>query len=65
MVIEIDGSQHYELLGQAYDEKRTKVLEGYDLEVLRFSNRDINTEFRSVCELIDQTVKRRLPDDQL
>ena len=40
LVIEIDGSQHYEQQGQAYDRERTAILEHYGLEVLRFSNRD-------------------------
>jgi very-short-patch-repair endonuclease len=65
LVVEIDGSQHYEPQGQAYDAERTAILEGYGLEVLRFSNRDINTDFRVVCEHIDNKVKRRLPHDQL
>ena len=65
LVIEIDGSQHYEPQGQAYDGERTAVLQKYNLEVLRFSNRDVNTNFRGVCEQIDNTVKRRLNHDQL
>ena len=63
LVIEIDGSQHYEAGGQAYDEERTAALEHSGLEVLRFSNRDVNTSFRAVCQRIDDTVKRRLPGD--
>ena len=59
LVIEIDGSQHYEPQGQAYDEERTAILQKYGLEVLRFSNREINTDFRAVCEHIDNTVKAR------
>ena len=65
LVIELDGSQHYEPQGQAYDEERTAILQKYGLEVLRFSNYDVNTDFRAVCEQIDYTVKRRLPHDQL
>ena len=59
LVIEIDGSQHYEPQGQAYDEERTAILSRYGLEVLRFSNREINTQFRAVCEKIDDTVRKR------
>ena len=59
LVIEIDGSQHYEQQGQAYDRERTAILEHYGLEVLRFSNHDINTSFRAVCEQIDNAVKSR------
>ena len=65
LVIEIDGSQHYEPQGQAYDEERTAILTRYGLEVLRFSNREINTQFGAVCAQIDNTVKRRLSHDQL
>ena len=67
LVIEIDGSQHYEAEGHAYDEERTAVLRGYGLEVIRFSNRDINDRFPAVCEQIDTIVKakRRSPHDQL
>lgn len=68
LVIEIDGSQHYEEQGQAYDSERTAVLNGYGLEVLRFSNREINTQFRAVCDHIHNTITERLgrdPYDQL
>ncbi len=60
LVIEIDGSQHYEPQGQAYDAERSAILEKYGLEVLRFSNYEVNTDFRAVCEHIDNTVKRKL-----
>ena len=61
LVFEIDGSQHYEPEGEAYDARRTAVLAENGLEVLRFSNREVNLEFRGVCEAIDNAVKRRLP----
>lgn len=60
LVIEIDGSQHYEPQGHAYDAERTAILGKYGLEVLRFSNREINLDFRAVCEQIDNTVKERM-----
>lgn len=63
LVIEIDGSQHYEAQGQAYDTERTAILNAYGLEVIRFSNRDINTEFTAVCEEIHNTIKTRLGRD--
>ena len=53
LVIEIDGSQHYTEEGQAYDAFRTEVLEGYDLHVIRFTNGQIDKNFRGVCEYID------------
>jgi len=60
LVIEIDGSQHFTETGMGKDEFRTEILEGYDLKVIRFTNRQINTNFQGVCEYIDETVKASL-----
>lgn len=60
LVIELDGSQHYEEQGIAYDAERTAILESYGLFVLRFSNSDIDRHFPGVCEKIDETVKKRM-----
>ena len=60
LVIEIDGSQHYETPGQRHDEKRTAFLESLGLTVVRYSNADINVRFRSVCEDIDRIVQERI-----
>ena len=61
LVIELDGSQHCEASAVEYDHKRTVFLRQQGLLVLRFSNRDITERFRSVCEIIDTTVRDRLP----
>ena len=60
LVIEIDGSQHYTDKGMEYDKIRTKILEQYQLEVIRFSNRDIDSNFNEVCDSIDKKIKERL-----
>ena len=60
LVIELDGSQHYTLQGQTYDNERSKILESYNLKVIRFSNYEIDTMFDSVCEVIDREIKKRL-----
>ena len=60
LVIEVDGSQHYEPQGMAYDIERSAFLSALGLEVLRFSNREIDREFRGVCEQIDMTSQKRL-----
>ena len=65
LVIEVDGSQHYTEDGEAYDAGRTEVLERYGLEVIRFTNREIDTDFQTVCWQIDAAVARRLSHDQL
>ena len=60
LVIEVDGSQHYEPQGSAYDAERTAFLESFGLMVLRYSNREIDRYFDRVCEQIDHEVKKRL-----
>ena len=60
LVIEIDGTQHYEPQGMAYDAERSVFLSALGLEVLRFWSRDIDRDFRGVCEQIDLTIQKRL-----
>ena len=57
LIIEIDGSQHYSKQGRRKDDFRTEILESYDLRVIRFTNHQIDTNFRGVCEYIDSVVK--------
>ena len=57
LVIEVDGAQHYSEEGMQKDEFRTEILEGYDLKVIRFTNRQIDTNFHDVCNYIDEVVK--------
>ena len=52
LVIEIDGSQHFDEAGQKYDAERTKYLEEYGLSVIRIPNNEINENFDGVCEEI-------------
>ena len=59
LVVELDGSQHCESEGIAYDQTRTAYLRSQGLEVLRFSNLDVWRKFRGVCEMIDIAVKRK------
>ena len=60
LVIEIDGSQHYSETGLANDQFRTEVLSGYNLQVIRFTNQQINNRFQDVCNYIDTVVKELL-----
>lgn len=50
IVIEIDGSQHFEETGKSEDKRRDKTLNDKEIKVLRYSNYEINTAFDSVCE---------------
>ena len=60
LVIELDGSQHYTEQGKAYDEERSQILNLYGLEVLRFTNLELDQQFDAVCEVIDKEVKARV-----
>ena len=62
LVVELDGSQHYDDKGKEYDSERTAFLEQYGLQVIRFSDREINCSFEAVCEAIDLAVKKRLSE---
>ena len=59
LVIELDGSQHYEDKGIKYDAERTKFLEQNGLTVVRIPNNEINRNFDGVCEYLDSVLKSR------
>ena len=50
LVIELDGSQHYEDAGRAADTARDAWLLSQGLTVLRYSNADVKQRFPGVCE---------------
>ena len=60
LVIELDGSQHYEPDNQHKDSERTAFLEGYGLTVLRIPNNEVRRNFPGVCVYIDAAVKQSL-----
>ena len=62
LVIELDGSQHYEQQGMAHDAERSAFLTALGLEVLRFSNREVDQEFSGVCAQIDRIIQKRSKD---
>ena len=49
LVIELDGSQHYEEKGSASDRKRDETLSQLGIAVVRYSNADVNRNFDGVC----------------
>ena len=60
LVIELDGSQHYDDIGVSKDEQRTRYLEGQGLKVVRIPNNEIHSNFRGVCECIDNEIQKSL-----
>ena len=52
LVIELDGSQHYDPEEAEKDRIRTEYLKSQGLRVLRFSNLEVLRDFDAVCEKI-------------
>ena len=49
LVIEIDGSQHFETDKIEADSKRDKYLISHGLVVKRYANNEVNNDFENVC----------------
>ena len=60
LIIELDGSQHYNEDAMIKDAERTRFLEGYDLQVIRIPNTEVCRNFEGVCAYIDAAVKQSL-----
>lgn len=66
VVVEIDGSQHYENIGKENDRVRDEYMKSLGLTVLRYSNDEVNNSFDAVCEdirllLEEKPISRVLP----
>ncbi len=60
LVIEVDGDSHFTDDGKAYDAKRTEILQGYDLKVIRFTNDEVLHDFETVCDRIAHEIRADL-----
>ena len=61
LVIELDGSQHYEDKGQEADRERTQFLRQYGIRVLRVQNNAVYQNLRGVCDYIDAVLNGTVP----
>ena len=60
LVVELDGYYHT-LSHQAEDDtERTAKLKSLGLEVIRFTNTEIERDFNLVCKIIDSSVTKRI-----
>ena len=57
IIIELDGSQHYDEEIKEKDMIRTEYLKKYGLKVVRIPNIEVNRNFKGVCAYIDRAVK--------
>lgn len=63
LVIEIDGESHLSADAREYDDHRTKVLNGYGIEVVRYTNEQILNHLDEVEK--DLKEKGKLQGDKL
>lgn len=62
IVIELDGSQHYDSKGIEKDAKRDAYLNSLGITVLRYSNFDVNKNFNGVCDDISTHIRLLLEE---
>ena len=60
LIIELDGSQHFEQDAIAADQVRTAYLESLGLLVIRIPNNELLENFTGVCDYIDHIVEQRI-----
>ena len=60
LVIEVDGSQHFEAAAMAADERRSAALLRMGLDVLRFDNRQVLLETDAVVDEIWRFIDVRI-----
>jgi len=67
LVIELDGSQHYEESGLLKDKIRTRKIEEREIQVIRIPNNEVNKNFEAVCRYIDGAVRKALgePEEEI
>ncbi|MBO5953730.1 MAG: DUF559 domain-containing protein [Oscillospiraceae bacterium] len=65
LVLELDGSQHYDEAGMLADSIRTCALEERELLVIRIPNNAVNQNFRGVCEYIDLITQQRISQSKI
>ena len=63
IVIELDGSQHFEQEGERYDAERDKYLKEFGIRVIRIPNNEVNQNFTGVCEFLDNEIRQAVKNN--
>ena len=59
LAIELDGAHHFTDIGFQYDEERTKYINGLNIRVIRFENKDVFEHPENVLRMIaDNFIKK-------
>ena len=56
LIVELDGSQHFNDKNIEYDEERDEYLKSLGFEVLRFTNREVLQNMEGVLEVISEKI---------
>jgi very-short-patch-repair endonuclease len=62
LVIEVDGPYHNEDDQQLYDDGRSKELKDFGIEIIRFTNDEVEANIDKVIEKIKEKIKGRIPN---
>ncbi len=65
LIVELDGSGHYNEDQHSKDNFRTLQLKSMGLKVIRICNLEVGQNFEGVCEYIDSEIKKSLPQSAL
>jgi very-short-patch-repair endonuclease len=60
LIIKIDGDIHFTDKQKKYDKKRTKILETYGLNVIRFTNNEVFKNFNEVCKTVLDLINTKI-----
>ena len=60
LVIELDGSPHYDEKGKQRDTLRDTYLQEQGIKVVRICDTEIENNFYFVCRMIDEVVQQRI-----
>ena len=62
LVIELDGSQHFDDEGKRYDKRRDDYLKKFGIRIIRIPNNEINNNFDGVCEYLEREIRQAIID---
>ena len=65
VAVELDGEQHYSEKGIQYDIARDDYLSSVGVQVLRYSNYEVNTNFDGVCHDIYARLTGKITEPQI
>ena len=63
LIIEIDGGGHFDSEQIQKDKTRTDFFNSINIKVIRFTNKEIDNNFYSVCNFIDEIISSAPSDE--